>query len=198
MVHLSPDRGSRSEPDVDPLCDRLARRGERLSGASGARPEAAGMRAARARCRRRDCARDLRLDRRDEVPLVHDAVRRGRAGRRAVPPLPGQIFRWRARPRHTCKALRLAHSFGASESLRHNDRLFARLRPAPSSRHRASVARGDRGAARSRGRGGDNLAAGREEARRPCAGAPRSTCSSRRRPAPSRRSSSPASGLARM
>ena len=60
----------------------------------------------------------------------------------------------------------LAHHLVLWKSLPHDDRpVSPRLRPAPPSRHRAFVARGDRRVARSCRRSGDDLAAGREEAR---------------------------------
>ena len=51
-----------------------------------------------------DRARDLRPDRRDEVPLVDDPVRAGRAGGRRLSALPRQIFCRAPGPGDACQA----------------------------------------------------------------------------------------------
>ena len=81
--------------------------------------------------------------------------------RAAVRGLSPEVFRWGARSCDACKALKLAPSVGHRAGTPAHD---ACLRPAPSARDRAPESPRNRGAARSRGRGGRHFAAGREEA----------------------------------
>ena len=62
-------------------------------------------------------ARRLRFDRRDEIPLFHDPVRAGHAGRRRLSALHRQVFCRRLGSGHACEALR-SH-IRAIESARH-------------------------------------------------------------------------------